>query len=57
MGKLRLKISTLRVMKKKLEMQIKQREEKGEVLNDVAFNQLKIENQQYLEKIDMKNQE
>lgn len=56
-GKLRLKNSTLRVMKKKLEMQIKQKEEMGEVLHEVDFNQLKIENQQYLEKIDEKNQE
>ena len=46
-----------RVMKKKLEMQIKQKEEMGEVLHEVDFNQLKIENQQYLEKIDEKNQE
>ena len=44
-------------MKKKLEMQIKQKEEMGEVLHEVDFNQLKIENQQYLEKIDEKNQE
>ena len=29
----------------------------GEVLHEVDFNQLKIENQQYLEKIDEKNQE
>ena len=38
-------------------MQIKQKEEMGEVLHEVDFNQLKIENQQYLEKIDEKNQE
>ena len=29
----------------------------GEVLHEVDFNQLKIENKQYLEKIDEKNQE
>lgn len=29
----------------------------GEVLHEVDFNQLKIENQQYLEKIDEKNQD
>ena len=29
----------------------------GEVLHEVDFNQLKIENQQYLEKIDGKNQD
>lgn len=55
--KLRLKNSTLRVQKKKLQLQLKQKEEMGEVLHEVDFNQLKIENQQYLEKIDEKNQE
>jgi len=29
----------------------------GEVLHEVDFNQLKIENQQYIEKIDERNQE
>ena len=29
----------------------------GEVLHEVDFNQLKIENKQYLEKIEEKNQE
>lgn len=38
-------------------MQLKQKEEMGEVLHEVDFNQLKIENQQYLEKIDEKNQD
>ncbi|XP_078491712.1 cilia- and flagella-associated protein 263-like [Ciona intestinalis] len=55
--KLRLKNSTLKVQKKKLQLQLKQKEEMGEVLHEVDFNQLKIENQQYLEKIDEKNQE
>ena len=34
-----------------------QKEEMGEVLHEVDFNQLKIENFQYLEKIDERNQE
>ena len=34
-----------------------QKEEMGEVLHEVDFNQLKIENQQYLEKIDERNQD
>nr|CAB3228139.1 coiled-coil domain-containing protein 113-like [Phallusia mammillata] len=55
--KLRLKNSTLKVQKKKLQLQLKQKEEMGEVLHEVDFNQLKIENEQYLEKIDEKNQE
>lgn len=33
-----------------------QKEEMGEVLHEVDFNQLKIENSQYLEKIDERNQ-
>merc|ERR1712002_144290 len=55
--KLRLKNTTMRVVKKKLAIQLKQKEEMGEVLHEVDFSQLKIENQQYLEKIDEKNQE
>ncbi|XP_046843350.1 coiled-coil domain-containing protein 113-like isoform X2 [Xenia sp. Carnegie-2017] len=55
--KLRLKNSTFRVQKKKLQMQLKQKEEMGEVLHEVDFNQLKIENQQYLEKIDDRNKD
>lgn len=34
-----------------------QKEEMGEVLHEVDFNQLKIENQQYLEKIDDRNKD
>ncbi|KAK7492203.1 hypothetical protein BaRGS_00016500 [Batillaria attramentaria] len=55
--KLRLKNSTLKVQKKKLHLQLKQKEEMGEVLHEVDFNQLKIENQQYLERIDERNQD
>lgn len=55
--KLRLKNSTLKVQKKKLILQLKQKEEMGEVLHEVDFNQLKIENQQYIEKIDERNQD
>lgn len=33
------------------------KEEMGEVLHEVDFNQLKIENQQYIEKIDERNQD
>ncbi|XP_041454175.1 coiled-coil domain-containing protein 113-like [Lytechinus variegatus] len=55
--KLRLKNSTLKVQKKKLHLQLKQKEEMGEVLHEVDFQQLKIENSQYLEKIDERNQD
>ncbi|KAK3086713.1 hypothetical protein FSP39_022367 [Pinctada imbricata] len=55
--KLRLKNSTLKVQKKKLDLQLKQKEEMGEVLHKVDFDQLEIENKQYLEKIDERNQD
>ncbi|KAM9301685.1 cilia- and flagella-associated protein 263 [Gastrophryne carolinensis] len=55
--KLRLKNAALRIQKKKLRLQLKQKEELGEVLTEVDFQQLKIENAQFLEKIDQRNQE
>lgn len=41
----------------KLEQQLAHKEEMGEVLNLVDFDQLKIENQQYMERIEEKNNE
>lgn len=41
----------------KLEQQLKSKEDKGEMLNAIDFDQLKIENQQFLEKIDGRNRE
>eukprot|EP00118_Oscarella_pearsei_P005625 m.25896 g.25896 ORF g.25896 m.25896 type:complete len:321 (+) comp29006_c0_seq1:527-1489(+) len=55
--KLRLKNSTLKVQKKKLQLQLKQKEEMGEVLHEVDFRQLQIENKQYQSKIEERNQE
>ncbi|XP_078687929.1 cilia- and flagella-associated protein 263-like [Branchiostoma floridae x Branchiostoma belcheri] len=55
--KLRLKNSSLKVQKRKLQLQLKQKEEMGEVLHEVDFQQLKIENAQYLERIDERNQD
>ncbi|XP_053551261.1 coiled-coil domain-containing protein 113 isoform X2 [Bombina bombina] len=55
--KLRLKNASLKVQKKKLQMQLKQKEEMGEVLHEVDFQQLKIENAQFLERIDERNQD
>uniref|UniRef100_A0A8C5QEV3 Cilia- and flagella-associated protein 263 n=1 Tax=Leptobrachium leishanense TaxID=445787 RepID=A0A8C5QEV3_9ANUR len=55
--KLRLKNASLKVQKKKLQLQLKQKEEMGEILNEVDFQQLKIENAQFLERIDEKNQD
>ncbi|XP_073461731.1 cilia- and flagella-associated protein 263 [Aquarana catesbeiana] len=55
--KLRLKNAALKIQKKKLQMQLKQKEEMGEVLNEVDFQQLKIENAQFLERIDKRNQD
>ena len=55
--KLRLKNATLKVHKNKLHLQLKQKEEMGEVLHAIDFDQLQIENKQYLQKIEERNQE
>ncbi|XP_029465111.1 coiled-coil domain-containing protein 113 isoform X1 [Rhinatrema bivittatum] len=55
--KLRLKNTALKVQKKKLMLQMKQKEEMGEVLHEVDFQQLKIENTQFLDRIDERNQD
>lgn len=57
MEKLWLKNSSLRVRRSKLQTQLKQKEEAGEVRHEVDFEQLKIENKQYNEKFEDKNQE
>jgi capsid portal protein len=55
--KLTLKNSTYKAAVSKLEAQLAHKEEMGEVLHLVDFDQLKIENQQYMERIDAKNKE
>lgn len=55
--KMRLKNASMRKQKNLLTKQLKQKEELGEVLLEVDFKQLKIENKQYLEKIEEKNTE
>uniref|UniRef100_A0A670YFL4 Cilia- and flagella-associated protein 263 n=1 Tax=Pseudonaja textilis TaxID=8673 RepID=A0A670YFL4_PSETE len=55
--KIHLKNDSLKVQKQKMQMQLKQKEELGEALHEVDFQQLKIENAQFLEKIDERNQE
>uniref|UniRef100_A0A673X4L7 Cilia- and flagella-associated protein 263 n=1 Tax=Salmo trutta TaxID=8032 RepID=A0A673X4L7_SALTR len=55
--KLRLKNAALHVQKRKLQLQLRQKEEMGEALHEVDFQQLKIENSQYLERIDERNQD
>mmetsp|Transcript_37783 Transcript_37783/g.70930 ORF Transcript_37783/g.70930 Transcript_37783/m.70930 type:complete len:364 (+) Transcript_37783:299-1390(+) len=55
--KLRLKNATLKSHITKMEQQLQQKEEMGEVLHVIDFDQLKIENQQYLEKIEERNNE
>lgn len=55
--KYRLNNSTLRSQRRKLLSQQKQKEEMGEALHEVDFEQLKIENAQFLEIIDGKNHE
>jgi len=55
--KLRLKNTTLKSTIQKMEGQLQQKEDMGEVLHVIDFDQLKIENQQYLEKIEERNNE
>eukprot|EP00668_Euglena_longa_P001815 GGOE01002131.1.p1 GENE.GGOE01002131.1~~GGOE01002131.1.p1 ORF type:complete len:413 (+),score=204.19 GGOE01002131.1:101-1339(+) len=55
--KLKMKSQTLKVQISKFEHQLKQREDIGEVLHAIDFDQLKIENQQFLERIEQKNKE
>mmetsp|Transcript_2289 Transcript_2289/g.5449 ORF Transcript_2289/g.5449 Transcript_2289/m.5449 type:complete len:358 (-) Transcript_2289:229-1302(-) len=55
--KLKLKNISLKTQISKLEQQLQQKEETGEVLHVIDFDQLKIENQQYLERIEERNNE
>ncbi|MEW5300060.1 MAG: hypothetical protein WDW36_003019 [Sanguina aurantia] len=55
--KLRLKNVTIKALISKMEHQLAHKEEMGEVLHLVDFDQLKIENQQYMEKIEERNNE
>ena len=55
--KLRLKNATLKQQYTKVEASLQQKEDMGEVLHVIDFDQLKIENQQYLEKIEERNNE
>lgn len=57
LSKIRLKNSTLKAQKTKLGAQLRQKQEMGEVLHAIDFDQLKIENQQYLAKIEDRNTE
>ncbi|XP_048828285.1 coiled-coil domain-containing protein 113 [Brienomyrus brachyistius] len=55
--KLRLMNATLKVHKRKVWMQLRQNEEMGEALQRVDFQKLKIENTEYLELNNKRNQE
>jgi hypothetical protein len=55
--KLRLKNVTLKGLIQKVDSQLKQKEEMGDVLHYIDFHQLQIENKQYVAKIEERNQE
>ncbi|NWY62365.1 CC113 protein, partial [Chionis minor] len=55
--KLHLKNSLLKGYKKKLQQQLRQKEQVGETLCEVRLQQLQVRNAQYQEKIDEKNHE
>ncbi|KAF1415333.1 hypothetical protein FQV23_0010596, partial [Spheniscus humboldti] len=54
---LHLKNYLLKGYKKKLQQQLRQKEQMGETLREVRLQQLQVRNAQYQEKIDEKNQE
>lgn len=55
--KMKLKNASTRTAIVKLEAQLKQKEEMGDVLHFIDFHQLQIENKQYVMKIEKRNQE
>ena len=55
--KLKLKNQTLKSQRENLKHRAQQKEEMRDMLHVVDFDQLKIENQQYLERIEEKNAE
>mmetsp|Transcript_5370 Transcript_5370/g.5535 ORF Transcript_5370/g.5535 Transcript_5370/m.5535 type:complete len:346 (+) Transcript_5370:106-1143(+) len=55
--KLRLKNATLKSQIHKVENQLSQKEEIGDVLHYIDFHQLQIENKQYVAKIEERNEE
>ena len=55
--KLRLKNTTLKANIQKLEHQLTQKEEVGDVLHYIDFHQLQIENKQFIAKIEERNDE
>ncbi|KAL6263363.1 hypothetical protein P5V15_006158 [Pogonomyrmex californicus] len=56
MEQIRLKIATIKSEIRKVKLQLKQRKELGETLRAIDFEQLSIENQICIRKIDEKNQ-
>ena len=55
--KLELKNHSLQTQRWKLSQRVAQKEEMSDMLHAVDFDQLKIENQQYLERVEEKNTE
>ncbi|KAJ8248822.1 hypothetical protein GJAV_G00228120 [Gymnothorax javanicus] len=55
--KTRLKTGTARVQRRKVELQLKQKDEVREARRDVDFQQLKMKNTKYLQQIDTLNQD
>merc|ERR1712046_381149 len=55
--KLRLKNATLKSQAQKVDAQLRQKEEMGDVLHYIDFHQLQIENKQNVAKIEQRNQE
>lgn len=56
MEQIRLKMATMKCQIRKVKLQLKQRKELGEALRAIDFEQLNIQNQVCIRKIDEKNQ-
>ena len=55
--KLRLKNKTLKTQLAKVDAQLRQKEETGDVFHYIDFDQLQFENKRYVAKIEERNQE
>ncbi|XP_036391397.1 coiled-coil domain-containing protein 113 [Megalops cyprinoides] len=55
--KLRLKTAALRAQERALRLRLRQKEEAGDALHDVDFQQLRIRNAQHLRAVERRNQE
>ena len=56
-SKMRLRSQALKQQNRKLSMMLKQKEEIGDILKEIDFQQLKMENSERIEKIEERNKD